>query len=88
MLIGHVPSVVSRLQPLGRLDTSTRLTLCLDLALHHQPQLTNLLGQLYDPASPRYHHYLTPDQFNAQFGPTAAEYQSVLDWAARNYRSL
>ena len=84
VLAGHVPSVVSHLQPLGRLDPSTRLTLCLDLALHHQPELTNLLDQLYDPASPRYHHYLTPDQFNAQFGPTAAEYQSVLDWAARN----
>ena len=70
LLPGHLPAVVPGLQPLGRLDGSTRLKLSINLPLHNREALTNLLDQLYDPASPLYHHYLTPEEFDARFGPT------------------
>ncbi len=33
-----------------------------------------------DPASPEYHHDLTPQQFGRQFGPSDAGLQSVTQW--------
>ncbi|MGB7749605.1 MAG: protease pro-enzyme activation domain-containing protein [Verrucomicrobiia bacterium] len=84
LLPGHRPTVVPSLQPLGRLDGSTRLKLSINLPLHNQEALTNLLDQLYDPASPLYHHYLTPEEFDARFGPTEQDYQAVIAWADRS----
>src|SRR6185312_5261338 len=47
-------------------------------------ELTNLLQQIYDPSSTNYHHYLTPEEFTARFGPTEADYQAVVQYAQRN----
>ncbi len=85
-LRGHVPETIHRLglQPAGRLPGSQRLNLAIGLPLHNQAALTRLLDQLYDPASPNFRRYLTPDQFRDQFGPTEADYQSVLEFARTN----
>jgi len=81
---GHVPAVLSQLQPKGRLSADTNLSLAIGIPLRNTDVLTNLLNQIYDPASPNYHHYLTPDEFTAQFGPTEQDYQKVLDFARTN----
>ena len=77
---GHVPAAVTRLhlQPLGRLLATNRLNLAIGLPLRNQQALNNLLQQIYDPASPNYRHYLTPEQFTEQFGPTETDYQAVV----------
>ena len=56
-LPGHVPAAVSRLQPKGLLPAATNLYLAIGLPLRNQEALTNSLQQIYDPASPNYHHY-------------------------------
>jgi hypothetical protein len=84
LLPGQLPAVVPRLQPLGRLDGSTRLKLSISLPLHNREALTNFLEQLYNPASPLYHHYLTPEEFEVRFGPTEQDYQAVIAWATRS----
>jgi len=81
LLPGHVPTVVSSLQPIGRLDATKSLKLSLGLPLRNQAALSNLLAQIYDPASPSYHHYLSPDEFTAQFGPTEQDYAAVVAFA-------
>jgi len=81
---GHVPAAVSRLQAIGSLAPSTNLHLAIGLPLRNQAGLSGLLQQLYDPSSPIYHHYLTPEQFTAQFGPTEQDYQKVIDFAKAN----
>jgi len=80
-LRGHVPAVVAQLQPNGRLPVATEMKLAIGLPLRNQAALTNLLQQLYDPASPNYRHYLTPEEFTAQFGPTEQDYQKVISFA-------
>ena len=82
ILPGHLPAAISYLQPLGRLERSTQIKLSIDLPLHNREGLTNLIEQLYDPASPLYHHYLSAEEFDARFGPTEQDYQAVVDWAA------
>jgi uncharacterized repeat protein (TIGR01451 family) len=81
---GHVPAAVARLAPAGSLPGSQRLNLAIGLPLRNEQELDALLGQLYDPASPNYHRYLTPGEFTARFGPTENDYQAVMDFAKSN----
>ena len=87
-LRGHVPEAVKRLAPLGRENGSERLKLALGLPLRNQEELTNLLHDIYDPTSPNYRHYLTPEEFTARFGPTEEDYQAVIRFAQRNGLSV
>ena len=85
-LHGHIPRAVAamHLQSTGRLPSTNRLNLAFGLPLHNKEALTNLLQQLYDPASTNYHHYLTPVEFAQRFGPTEQEYQTVIAFAKTN----
>jgi uncharacterized repeat protein (TIGR01451 family) len=84
-LAGHVPRAISRLQPIAPLDGATPLKLAIGLPLRDKVGLTNLLQEIYDPTSPNYHHYLTPAQFAARFGPTEADYQAVSAFATAHH---
>ena len=45
-----------------------------------QAALNQYLQQLYDPSSPNYHNYLTPDQYTQNYGRTPAEMATLTDW--------
>ena len=81
VLKGHVPPTTKRLTPISRFDGGTRLSLAIGLPLRNQEQLTNLLKDIYNPSSPNFRHYLTPDQFAASYGPSQEDYQKVIDFA-------
>ncbi len=83
-LHGHIPEAAKKLAPLGRENSAEHLHLAIGLPLRNQDELTNLLQQLYDPASTNYHHYLTPEEFTARFGPTEADYRAVTEFAEHN----
>jgi uncharacterized repeat protein (TIGR03803 family) len=81
LMRGQIPPGVELLRPVGRLDGSSRLNLAIGLPLRNGEKLTNLLHDLYDQASPRFHQYLTAGQFAEQFGPTEQDYQTVTRFA-------
>src|ERR1700677_1758241 len=85
-LPGHVPKAINRLhlRPFGNFNGTNHLNLAVNLPLRNEPALDNLLQQIYDPASPNYHHYLTPEQFTAQFGPTEQDYDTVVTFLKTN----
>jgi uncharacterized repeat protein (TIGR03803 family) len=83
-LKGHVPLAVGHLQSLGRLAGTNHLNLVIGLPLRNRESLTGLLGQIYDPASPYYHQYLTPADFADRFGPTPQDYEAVMAFAKAN----
>jgi hypothetical protein len=83
-LPGHVPAVVSKLQALGDLPATNELWLAIGLPLRDPAGLKNFLADVYNPASPNYRHYLTPDQFTAKFGPTERDYAAVKAFARAN----
>jgi len=60
------------------------MDLAIGLPLRHQQELQNFLQALYDPRSPQFRQYLTPEQFTDRFGPTPADYQAVFDFARTN----
>ena len=77
----HVPKITQKLSAVGGLDSHYRLDLALGLPLRNGAQLTNLLADLYNPASANFHRFLTPEQFTAAFGPSAEDYQQLIDFA-------
>ena len=83
-LSGHVPDVVSKLKPVGPLAESTPSDLIIALPARNAELHTALLRDIYDPASPRFHQYLSPRQYMETFDPTEASYQSLLDFAKAN----
>jgi len=82
---GHVPRIVPELRPSGRVQSTRRLDLAIGLPLRHREALEALLEDLYDPSSPRYHQFLTPQQFAEQFCPTEQEYRAVISFAESNH---
>lgn len=83
-LSGHVPVEISKLQTGGTLDSSQRLNLAIGLPLCNQTQLSNFLDQVYNPASPNWHHFLTVNQFTERFAPTTNDYEAVIAFAQKN----
>jgi len=76
-LSGHVPEAVANLQAVGRLEGWQAIEAGLGLAPRDETGLDKFLQELYDPTSPNYRHYLTPDQFTGRFGPTEPDYQGA-----------
>jgi subtilase family serine protease len=81
---GLVPAAVANLRAIGSFAGTNQLNLAIGLPLRNREALTNLLREIYDPASPQYHHYLTPEQFTERFGPTKKDYQALMAFAKAN----
>ncbi|HUD83526.1 MAG TPA: choice-of-anchor tandem repeat GloVer-containing protein, partial [Candidatus Saccharimonadales bacterium] len=80
-LHNQLPAAVTNAAPLRHFSRWARLNLTIGLPLRDRTGLTNLLQQLYDPASPNFRHFLTPEQFAQRFGPTEEDYQAVVSFA-------
>lgn len=82
----HLRSAVvnGQAKVVGHLPANQTLRLELVLPLRNQTELDNLLQDLYNPSSPSYHHFLTVEQFTAEFGPTQEDYNTALAFAEDN----
>ncbi len=65
----------------GSLPAERRMNLSFVLPLRNQAELSDLLNRLYDPASPDYHQFLSVEEFTQRFGPTAEDFQAVVDFS-------
>jgi len=85
-MTSHVPKAVAdQVAPLvGHLPNAQRLSLAISLPLRNQPELDDLLQQLYDPQSPSYHKYLSVQEFTERFGPVEADHAAVQQYAQAN----
>ena len=77
-LSGNRPAEAATLST--RAAPGRALTLHISFQLKDRAALSKLLTDLQDPASPQYHHWLTPKQFNSRFGRTRTEVQAVSQW--------
>src|SRR5450631_1141174 len=69
-LSGQNVPLIKRAQLVGSASAHQELALSVGLQLRNQAQLTALLHDMYNPHSTLYHHFLTPQQFSAEFSPT------------------
>src|SRR5579872_280721 len=68
----------------SRAGATRPLTLHISYKLRNRAALAKLLDDQQNPASPQYHRWLTPTQFDARFGRTPAEVQAVSKWLSQN----
>jgi subtilase family serine protease len=86
VLHNHVrPAVASgQAAPVGALPSTQRMNLAIQLPIRNQAELTSFLDRLYDPSSPDFHQFLSVAEFTERFGPTAQDYETVVNFAKAN----
>jgi subtilase family serine protease len=83
VLPGNVPPLARAEFDIGRSDPNLpmeRMILLLELRPGAEARLEQLLDEQQRPESPRYHQWLTPEEFGAEFGPADAGVQLVAGW--------
>jgi subtilase family serine protease len=78
--IGRVPELAKGSSYLGVLAFEERLKMIITFQPGDEAGLLRLLDELYDPASPRYHQWLTPEAFGEKFGRSKAEFDYAIEW--------
>ncbi len=73
----NTPGFVKNAKDLGPVDPAAVITVTAWLKLHNENQLDQLVKQQQTKGHANFHHWLTQDQFNAQFAPTAQEVKAV-----------
>jgi len=85
-MTGHVPPAVAsgKAQFVGQPPATQHLSLAISLPLRNENGLDDLLGQIYDPQSSSYRHYLNVPEFTERFGPAADDYAAIRQFALAN----
>jgi len=79
-LLRNHPDDVAELRQAGRAAPYRELDLKIVLALRNQAALDRLLAEQQDPASPQYHHWLTPREFASRFNPDPKAAAAIAQW--------
>ncbi|MGH8133107.1 MAG: S53 family peptidase [Steroidobacteraceae bacterium] len=67
---------------MGPEDQNKQISVTVWLNLHNKATLDAMVRDMYDKASPSYHHFLTLAQYQAQFAPTADDAAQVRNFLA------
>lgn len=70
-------------QATGLLPSNQIMNLDLVLPLRDPAGLRSFLNDIYNPNSPNFKHYLTPQEFTSRFGPTQQDYDAVVGFAKK-----
>jgi subtilase family serine protease len=83
LLTRHVREEVAngRAQLIGQLPATQTLRFDIVLPLRDRAGLQNFLQEVQDPTSPFYHHFLTPQEFTARFGPSQENWDALVAFA-------
>jgi subtilase family serine protease len=86
LLTRHVREAVSsgEAKLVGQLPATQTMQFDIVLTMRHQPELENLLQELYNPSSPSYKQYVTPKQFAERFGTSREDYEALIAFAKAN----
>jgi subtilase family serine protease len=57
-----------------------RILLQLSSSPEQEAALAQLLAEQQDPASPRFHQWLSPEQFGEQFGAAPEDIATIVAW--------
>jgi subtilase family serine protease len=77
VISGNTPGFIKKAIDDGPANPTDQITVTAWLKLHNENQLAQLLTQQTTKGSGQFHKWLTQDQFNASFSPTAQELNAV-----------
>ena len=70
---GNTPGFIKKAADLGPVDPNSVIHVTVWLQLHNEGTLDTLVKKQKQKGSANYRQWITQDQFNATFGPTAKE---------------
>jgi parallel beta-helix repeat protein len=73
-----IPGILGKARFLGPVSPDEQLSLQFMLPLRDSAGLQSFLSEVYNPASRLYHHFLTPSQFYASYGPDQNEVTALI----------
>ncbi|MGC1182758.1 S53 family peptidase [Legionella sp.] len=73
-------SLLQKAQLIGPVKSDTEMQLFVQLKLRNREQLEQLVKDLYDAHSPKYQHFLTSDEFKAEYAPNTNSLNAVKDY--------
>ncbi len=79
-LVGNHPDEAADFASGPEISATKTLRMEAVLALRDRAGLDKLLAAQQDSSSPQYHQWLTPDEFNARFGPSQSDVSAVSAW--------
>ncbi len=68
--------------PVGRAFPMERMMLLLKRSPEQEAALNKFMEEQTDPKSANFHHWLTPEEFGAKYGPSDYDIQAVTNWLA------
>jgi kumamolisin len=77
VLNGQEVPLIQQAHLIQNTSPTQQLNLSIGLQLRDPSGLDSLLSAIYDPNSPQYQQYLTPDQFEQMYAPTSDQVQQV-----------
>ncbi|MFD8755070.1 protease pro-enzyme activation domain-containing protein [Kitasatospora sp. NPDC059577] len=78
-----VNPAVAHSEKKGDVPAEQQISVAVSLKLRNADALDRFLTAVATPGTPEYGHYLTPEQFTAQFGPTQASVDQVKAYLAQ-----
>ena len=90
-LRGNTPPAANALNDIGHVSGNmpmTDLILVLQRSPEVQAAFDAFVESQYDVNSPNFHHWLTPEQVGAQFGPAPADIATVSSWLSGHGLSI
>ena len=60
-------------------DRNSTITVTVALKLRNTDQMMSLMQGLYTSGNPQYHHFLSTEQFQSRFAPTAATVNNAME---------
>jgi subtilase family serine protease len=82
-LAGHLPGWANAENLTGSVPPElpmNRLTLVLARSVEQEQAFETFLGEQQNPASPEYHHWLTPEEIGDRFGLSQEDIDSIAGW--------
>jgi subtilase family serine protease len=82
-LAGSLPAHLSAATRLARVAETHRVAVTISLRIHDAAGLDRTIADLYDPASPTYHQFLSVGDFATQFGAAPSVQAQVRSWLTK-----
>jgi len=82
VLANSTPRFIENAQDLGPEDSSKQIAVTVWLKLHNKPEFDETVRQMYDRTSSQYHRWLTRNEYEAKFSPTAQDALTVRNFLA------
>jgi hypothetical protein len=78
--VGPVPEIARPEAFLGRLESDRKMLMTISFQAQNQEGIQTLITDIYNPTSPNYHKWVTPEQFADRFGRTQEEFTQATNW--------